>query len=184
VFLSLPLAWLALSQAHRPHIVKAVAAAAMCGVGTLIYSAFVWHLTGHPLMWATAHAAWGRHYQGVAHLVTERFTFIRQFGLYAYAVHSPYDLLNALGAGFVLAAALPVWRRFGLALAVFIVVNLLPQLATGGLLSAGRFSAVLFPAFIWLASVVRPEHRAAWIASFAALQAFNASLFYTWRPLY
>jgi hypothetical protein len=37
---------------------------------------------------------------------------------------------------------------------------------------------------MWLASVVRPEHRAGWIAAFAALQAFNASLFYTWRPLY
>jgi hypothetical protein len=24
----------------------------------------------------------------------------------------------------------------------------------------------------------------AWIASFAALQAYNAALFYTWRPLF
>jgi hypothetical protein len=99
-------------------------------------------------------------------------------------VQSPYDLLNGLGALFVLAAALPVWRRFGLPFAVFIVINMLPPLATGGLLSAGRFSAVLFPAFMWLASVVRSQHRAGWIASFATLQALNASLFYTWRPLY
>jgi hypothetical protein len=36
----------------------------------------------------------------------------------------------------------------------------------------------------WLASVIPPTQRGAWIASFAALQALNAALFYTWRPLY
>jgi len=184
LLLCLPLALLAVSRAHRRNLFTALTAAAMCGIGTLIYSAFVWNLTGDPLTWAAGHAAWGRHYQGVVHLVTDRYDVIRQAGLYSYAVKSPYDLLNALGAIFVLAAAVPVWRRFGLPFAVFIVVNMLPQLATGGLLSAGRFSAVLFPAFIWLASIVRPEHRSAWIASFAALQALNAALFYTWHPLY
>ena len=64
------------------------------------------------------------------------------------------------------------------------VVNMVPPLTTGGWLSAGRFSSVLFPAFIWLGTAVPPSHRPAWIASFAALQAFNAALFYTWRPLF
>ena len=184
IFLSVPLALLALSRAHRRYVATGLVTAAMCAIGTLVYSLFIWNLTGHPLTWAAGHAAWGRHYQGVLHLVTERYDVIRHAGLYSYAVQSPYDLLNGLGALFVLAAALPVWRRFGLPFAVFIVINMLPPLATGGLLSAGRFSAVLFPAFMWLASVVRPAHRAGWIASFAALQALNASLFYTWRPLY
>jgi len=186
VLLSVPLGMLVISRARmdRASLAKGLAAAATCAVGTLIYSVFVWNLTGSPLTWAAGHAAWGRHYQGVAHLVTDRYDFIRHEGLYAYAVQSPYDLLNALGAIFVLASALPVWRRFGVPFAVFIVINLLPPLATGGLMSAGRFSAVLFPAFMWLASVVKPAHRAGWIAGFAALQAFNASLFYTWRPLY
>jgi hypothetical protein len=85
---------------------------------------------------------------------------------------------------FALGAAVPVWRRLGLPFALFILVNMLPPLATGGLLSAGRFSAVLFPAFLWLASAVPPTQRGAWIASFSALQALNAALFYTWRPLY
>jgi hypothetical protein len=43
---------------------------------------------------------------------------------------------------------------------------------------------VLFPAFIWLAAVVPPKHRPAWLASFAAFQALNAAMFYTWRQLY
>jgi hypothetical protein len=43
---------------------------------------------------------------------------------------------------------------------------------------------VLFPAFIWLATAIPASQRAGWIASFAALQAFGAALFYTWRPLF
>lgn len=163
---------------------QACAAAAMCGVGTLAYSLFIWELTGDPLTWVTGHAAWGRHYQGLTHLVTDRFTFIGREGLYGYLARSPYDVLNALGALFALVAVWPVWRRLGIAFAVFILINILPPLATGGLMSAGRFSAVLFPAFVWLAGVVPGRHRAAWLVGFAALQAFNAALFYTWRPLY
>lgn len=77
-------------------------------------------------------------------------------------------------------------RRLGLAYAVFILLSLLPALAEGGgrLLSAGRLSAVLFPAFIWFAGAVPARHRPGWIASFAANQALNASLFYTWRQLF
>ena len=36
----------------------------------------------------------------------------------------------------------------------------------------------------WLATAIPPTHRAGWIATFAALQAFCAALFYTWRPLF
>jgi hypothetical protein len=61
---------------------------------------------------------------------------------------------------------------------------MLPPLAAGGFLSAGRFSSVMFPVFLWLAAAIPARHRPAWLVTFAALQAFNAVLFYTWRPLY
>ena len=204
-FLSVPLAILALAAwmpewlaggsaaAKRSAIVPAarlsgltpaLAAAAMPGVGMLLYSAFIWWLTGNPLQWAAGHLAWGREYRGLSVLVTERYEYLSQGGLYAYTSQIPADLLNGLGALFVLVAVWPVARRLGLAYAVFIVINLLPPLAAGGFLSAGRFSAVLFPAFVWFASAVPERHRPAWLASFMAVQAFNATLFYTWRPLY
>jgi hypothetical protein len=109
---------------------------------------------------------------------------LRHVGLYEYVAQSPYDMLNVLGASFALAAVWPVWRRFGIAFAVFIAINILPPLTTGGFLSAGRFSSVLFPAFVWLAAAVAPRQRTAWIVSFAMLQAMCAALFYTWRPLF
>jgi hypothetical protein len=166
------------------YVAPALAAPAMCAIGTLAYSAFVWQLTGSPIAWASGHAAWGRRYTSLAHLIATRYDFIGHAGLYEYVAQSPYDMLNVLGASFALATVWPVWRRFGIAFAVFILINILPPLTTGGFLSAGRFSSVLFPAFVWLAGAVTPRQRTAWIVSFAVLQAMCAALFYTWRPLF
>lgn len=164
--------------------VQGLAAVAMPVVGMLIYSAFIWSLTGKPFAWLAGHEAWGRRYTGLFTLVTDRYDYIAAAGLYGYVRDVPLDLLNAIGVIFVLSAAWPVARRHGLAFSIFILINILPPLAEGGMLSAGRFSSVLFPAFIWLAGAVPSRYRAGWIASFAALQALNASLFYTWRQLF
>ena len=165
-------------------LAPACAAAAACLFGTLLYSIFIWGMTGNPIAWASGHVAWGRHYISLPLLVTTRAGFIAQAGLYEYVARSPYDLLNVLGALFVLVSVWPVWRRFGIAYAAFILVNILPPLTSGGFLSAGRLSSVLFPAFVWLAAAVSPRQRTAWIVSFAMLQAMCAALFYTWRPLF
>jgi hypothetical protein len=172
------------AESDRTALAPALAAAAMPVVGVLLYSLFVWTKAGNPLAWIAGHAAWGRHYSGLTTLVSDRYNYIASAGLYAYVSELPLDLLNALGVIFVLVAAWPVARRLGLAYAAFIIVNILPPIAQGGLMSAGRFSSVLFPAFIWMAAAVPAPHRGGWIASFATLQALNAAMFYTWRQLF
>ncbi len=204
-FLSVPLAilalepylpaWLAGGRRARPDedaverqlsrpLVARIAAAAMPGVGMLIYSAYVWQLTTDPLAWAKGHVAWGRSYQGLSILVTERYAWLENAGLYRYTSEASNDLLQLMGVVFVLVATWPVARRIGLACAVFVLINMLPPLAAGGLLSAGRFSSVLFPAFVWLASALPMRQRSAWLTSFMALQALNAVLFFTWREMF
>jgi hypothetical protein len=165
-------------------IARPLVAAAMPGIGLLIYTSFVWKLTGDPLAWMSAHAAWGRTNAGLAALVSQQYSIVTREGLSGYLSTPGYDALNAIGALFALLAVWPVARRVGLAYGVFVGLNTLSPLASGGLLSAGRFSSVAFPAFVWLAAVIQPRGRAAWIASFAALQAYNAALYYTWRPLF
>ena len=81
-------------------------------------------------------------------------------------------------------AVWPVFRRFGLAYAVFILITILPPMAAGGMLSMGRVTSVLFPVFLWLGGAIPERNRPAWIATFAMLQAFVAVMFFTWRPLY
>jgi hypothetical protein len=182
--LALPLALLAVTSSTPRIRPQAVAAAAAPGLGLLLYALFIWRLTGNPIAFATSHLAWGRSYQGLGTLVAQQYSILANAGLSGYVGTPGYDALNAIGALFAVAAIWPVTRRLGLAYGLFMVVNILPALANGGLLSAGRFSSVLFPAFIWLATAVPSTHRAALIASFAAMQAFGAALFYTWRPLF
>ena len=159
--------------------------ASAAGIGVLVYSAYVWSMTGDPLTWLKLHAAWGRRYTGLWYVIGARYAFISEQGWHLYMSNLHHDLLNALGVVFVLAAAWPVARRFGLAYAVFILINILPPIWRAANCSRpGRFSAVLFPAFLWLAQVVPAESRAGWIASFAAVQGLNAAMFYTWRQLF
>ena len=182
--LTLPLAVLAIQSRRaqpRTHMLAAVMAPV---AGLAIYAMFVAWRTGDAFAFLTGQLAWGRQYRGLGALVSQQYSIIAKAGLSGYVGTPGYDVLNALGALFAVATMYPVARRLGLAYVLFMAVNILPALATGGLLSAGRFSSVLFPAFIWLADVVPSTHRAAWIASFAALQAYNAALFYTWRPLF
>jgi hypothetical protein len=158
--------------------------AAMPGVGMLIFSAFVWSLTGHPLTWMQGQLAWGREYNGLIALTKQYYGYLTESGLYVVTRVLPFDTLNGLGALFVVLSAWPVWRRFGLPYAAFILINILTPLAAGGLLSTGRLSAVLFPAFIWFAAVVPARQRPGWIGSFMAIQALVATLFYTWHEMF
>jgi hypothetical protein len=68
--------------------------------------------------------------------------------------------------------------------ALWILLTILPPVATGGLISAGRYTSVLFPVFVWLGRAIPARHLGGWIASFAVIQALCATMFYTWRPLY
>jgi hypothetical protein len=161
-----------------------IAVAATPGIGMLLYSAFIYSLTGHPLQWALQNAAWGRVYRSLDSLVSAHAAVIGEHGLYTYAATRTVDSLQVAALVFVLATVWPVYRRLGLPYAVLIVVNIMPPLLMGGLLSLGRVTSVLFPAFVWLGVVIPPAQRPAWLVVFSMLQAICAALFFTWRPLY
>jgi hypothetical protein len=129
-------------------------------------------------------AAWGRVYKGLGEIVTGRVEFIANNGLYNYVSTQTIDLFYSLAVILCLAAVWPVYRRFGLPYAVFIVLNVLPPMSAGGMLSMGRVTSVLFPVFLWMGAAVPPRHRTAWIAVFALLQGFVAVMFFTWRPVF
>ncbi len=158
--------------------------AAAPGLGMLLYSAYVYDITGDPLMWIRLQAAWGRQNLGVAAFLAGEWQSVADQGAYQYATSNVPDFLNILAAALVTAAVVPVWRRFGAAPAVLLLVNLLPSIASGGWLSVGRATSVLFPVFLWLADAVPVRHRVAAVAAFAGLQVFAAILFFTWRPLF
>jgi hypothetical protein len=165
-------------------IAKRLAAASAPGFGMLAFSGYIWSLTGHPFQWTAQNAAWGRVYRSLDSLVTDRVDFISQHGLYGYASTQTIDFFYALVVVLALAAVWPVYRRFGVPYAVLILVNLLPPMAAGGLLSMGRVTSILFPVFLWLGAAVPARHRTGWITLFACLQGFVAVMFFTWRPMF
>jgi hypothetical protein len=165
-------------------IMRRLLAAGSPGFGMLAFSAFIYRLTGNPFMWTMQNAAWGRTYRSLDSLVSDRFGFIANNGLYSYASTQTIDFFYSMTVLLALAAVWPVYRRFGLPFAAFILITILPPMSAGGLLSMGRVTSVLFPVFLWLGAAVPARHRVAWIGLFALLQGFVAVMFFTWRPLY
>jgi len=184
--LSLVLALMAIRQ-WRTIPLRAVTirlgVAALPGIGMLIFSTYIYFLTGNPLQWAAQHAAWGRVYRGFGALVGDQIEHI-QHGLYEYASSRPLDTMHVGVVFFMLASVVPVYRRFGVAYAAMILLNVIPPLVMGGLLSMGRVTSVMFPAFLWLGAAIPARQRSSWLVGFAMLQALCAIAFFTWRPLY
>ena len=166
------------------HIPKSLASAAMPGLGMLAYSVYVYRLTGSLFGWARLHeAAWGRAYEGLAP-VQRAYGWLTDEGLFHVIEGVPYDTLNSLGLIFALLMLWPVLRRLGPALALFIAINVVPPMLAGGVLSLGRLSSTLFPAFIALAAISTPRVNTALITGFALGQGLATAIFFTWRPLF
>ena len=195
-FLSVPLGLLALQQgtsARGPSETRSrrasgmflrLAVAAMPGIGMLVFTAYLYQLTGGVwFAWARSHEAWGRTYAGLDPLLA----FAQRLWdepLVSLVLNDPFNAINALGVLFALALSYSVFRRVGMAWGVFVLISLLPPLFAGGLVSMGRLTSTLFPLFIALAAVLPPRAVPVWATAFGIGQGFCATLFFTWRALF
>jgi hypothetical protein len=169
------------SSLARPATVRLLVAA-MPGFAMLGFTAYLRHETGVWFAWSRMQEAWGRTLgtrpmaQGWEWLTTE--------GLMPVTRGVPFDTLNTLAVLFVLAMSWSVLRRVGLAYVMFVALNLLPPVFTGGALSMGRITSTLFPVFIALAARLPRQAVPLWVTGFAVLQGLVATLFFTWRELF
>lgn len=176
--------WRASSLQRREYpFGPAIVAAAAPVAGMLAYSAYIRHLTGFWFGWARVHSAWGRSFLGLSPLgrVGE---WVENGLLMQVAADVPIDALNALALTFAVAMLWPIFRRVGLAACVFVLVNIVPPMLTGSVLSMGRFTSTLFPIFLALAAVLPRPFVVPVATMFAAGQGLAAALFFTWRPLF
>lgn len=172
------------SHLSAPQLALRLAVAAMPGVGMLLYSAYIYSLTGDPFAWMKVQQAWGRSFAGTMEYVNWTIGAIRDQGLLFYVRNAPVEMIQTLAALFAFVMVWPVWRRLGPAYAVFVLANLLPPLFKGGVLSIGRLTSTLFPVFAALAVGLPAERRWGWLLFFALGQGLIAALFFTWRPVY
>jgi hypothetical protein len=170
LLLSIPLAWTTLSaDRNRRQLTLRAAAMTAPAAGLLVYCAYLGWRFGDPLAWLSGQSAWGA-----------------QPGPSA-APSGSIDLwwlIDALPLAFVAASIAPVTRLVGAAYGLFIALNVAPPLLRHGLMSMGRFSSVMFPAFAWLAWRVRGRARTVLIIACAMLQAVLGALFFTWHPIF
>jgi hypothetical protein len=172
------------SRVPDPGIVPRLVTAAMPGIGMLIFTVYLYRLTGGVwFAWARSHEAWGRTFRGVGPVVDGLASLWNQPFLQVVG-SLPFNALNTFGLLFALALTYPVFRRLGLAWGVFMLVNIVPPLLAGGVLSMGRLTATLFPLFLALAAILPRRSVPAWVAGFAVAQGLCAALFFTWRELF
>ena len=93
-------------------------------------------------------------------------------------------VLNGSAIVFVVLLLPLVTVRLGWPATLFVLISILPGLSFGGLMSMGRFTAVIFPVFLALASI--RSQTICWICLITSSlgQAFVSSMFFTWRSIY
>jgi hypothetical protein len=165
----------------------ALAALVLAGSGFAAYCAYIYAQSGHPFLWAVALQRWGYYPGGapwtapwklVAALVTHPYVYLATDPL------GPYDTLNGLSAVLFTAAVPFVWRRLNAGYALFMVANLWLPLSSGVFEGMGRYCAVMFPCFIWLASIRSRWGSTAIVVLFAMLYMLCLALFTTIHPLF
>jgi len=161
-----------------------VAAAAAPVVGVLLYTEYIYSLTGDPLMWLKVQQAWGRSADYLGSLLDSRIVQYQRLGLLAYLEANPAEVLDAAGGLLAIIAIGPIVRRFNPAYGLFVALCVIPSFTSIATASLGRYTAPLFPIYLWLAGSIPAGRRTYWIAAFASVQALVAALFFTWRPPY
>jgi hypothetical protein len=164
--------------------IPAILIASMPGIGMLLFSGYLYSVSGNAFAWLQAHQAWGRVYEGVGGLFAGHLKLASEIGVYQYSQNQPNDILNGGASIMVLLLTWPVARRIGLAYALFLLLMVLPPLAAGGFLSMGRVTSTLFPLFLYLGWSLRGSSRTGVVTACAILQGFLAVLFFTWRPMF
>jgi Mannosyltransferase (PIG-V) len=160
-----------------------LAAALMPAIGLLVYSAYLYQLSGNPFAWVQAHRAWGRTYRGLTTVIVDHYHSVVANGFYGYLAGEPFDFVNAIGAVTAVALLWPTARRIGNAFALHVALLILPPMAAGGMLGMGRITSVAFPMFAALAAVLPARLVPAVVCAFALLQGLVATAFFTCRPL-
>lgn len=166
--------------------VRAVIGLALVTVGIGAYSLYIYRLSGNPLEWAATIERWGYYPGGspvgalyglASALVTHPYAFLTGERM------APYDTLNAAAALAAVVAVPFVWRRYGPAYGVFMIANLWLPLSSGQVEGMGRYVSVMFPLFLWLASLSTTSFTLTTVV-FATLYTLCLALFTNIHPIF
>jgi hypothetical protein len=174
-------------RASRRDLWWAIAGLLLVPAGIGLYCLYIYRLTGNPFEWAATIQRWG-YYPGGSPLTPfvglGRALMMNPYAFLAGERLAPYDTLNGIAALLAGISVPFVWRRFGTAYGLFMAVNLWLPLSSGQVEGLGRYVAVLFPLFIWLASIRSEAVATGLVAGFALFYTLCMALFTNIHPLF
>jgi hypothetical protein len=165
--------------AWRALFTRAALPLLLAPLGVVGYAVYLWIALGDPLRFLRAQEAWGHELAlvPVGRLVHDALSV----GVYWRDRLDAWACLGVLAVFPVL--VIVAWRRYGVALGVFAAGALAAPLTAGMTAGLGRYSAVLFPAFLVLAETVRkPWKFRALCLVWAVLAVLFVSGFSHWEP--
>jgi hypothetical protein len=164
---------------------QGLAALAFVPAGLVAYALFNYSQSGSFFEFAGSISRWDYTPGGAPWApFTGLLTNIPTFYSYLAEDDGAYDLLNGVAALAALVAVPLVWRRFGAPYALFMLLNLMLPLSTGQLVGLGRYTAVLFPMYLWLATVRSPLWQSGLLVGSGMLYMLCQSLFVNLHPVF
>lgn len=185
------LAWIAWRSAERTRRDRAMAAIglALVAAGFATYCGYIYEQSGNPLLWAVALTRWGSGYHpggspwlAPINLLGALFTHPYVW-LTTERMAVPDALYGVTAILFVIAIPF-VWIRLGAGYALFMLLNLYLPLSSGAFEGLGRYCSILFPCFIWLASLKSRWADTPLVVGFATFYTLGLALFTTIHPLF
>jgi hypothetical protein len=160
------------------NILKPFAAMVLVPLGLGCYMAYLWVLSGDPLLFSHVQKHWGRHFappwvsfQHAFHLITHSH-YQQTVSTQVQELAFTCLMIAVLVAGF---------RRLRLSYSVYMALSILVPISTSSLMSMPRFALVLFPMFalfgLWGA---RPAVNNAYVAFSLPLLGLFTVLFADW----
>ncbi len=189
ILIGLPLFLMAvLDRPEMPRLRRRLCALTLVPIGLGIYCLYCYDLTGDPLYWMHAEEHWdytvgNPPWEQVAVVIE---ALVRD-GVYAFLTSTavaPYQLVHGV-VGVVGIALTPlVFKRLGPALGAYVLVSLLVPLSGSELEGIGRYTLVLFPLFMALATVESSRLRDAVVIVSTLFLALFSGLFVTLHRIY
>jgi len=135
-------------------------------IGSAIFLTYDYLKFGDPLLFFKIQSNWGRSFS----INWEHFSLFSNPSITNMGI----DIFLAV---FIIATVVLVWRRLSPLYAIFMSCTLFAAFSSGTLMSVGRYSLVMFPLFILLASVKNKTAQLGWIFASTLFLALDIMLF-------
>lgn len=171
VFLALPILWKIIEtngwqMIFFPKTWKKFVPVFFAPIGSFMFLGYDFWKFGDPLLFFKIQRNWGRAFS----INWEHFSFFSTPSIANMFI----DIFLAV---FIISAVVVVWKKLSPLYAIFMSTTLIAAFTSGTLMSVGRYSLVMFPLFILLATIKNKTIQMGWILASTLFFAMDIILF-------